>query len=335
MLITRTPLRVSLFGGGSDLPGYYSQFGGSVFSFAVNRYIYISAHPLVESPDVLLKYSLLERVDDVDQIKHPVFREVIRRYRINSIDIGVSSDIPAGTGLGSSSSFTVGVLNTLRHHVGLTSTKRGLAEEACEVEIERLGEPIGVQDQFVAAFGGCNLLTIARSGHVSVESFSDSSEFNSLIQKNIILVRVPGTRSASDLLRAQRERISEPQQLKIYHELRDIAIDGVGNLARGPEYLGGLLNRSWILKRTLSAQVSNPAIDEMYSKLLADGAYGGKLLGAGGAGYFLVIAPQLLIENLEEDQRYTTIRPGLDLDGSKIIYDSTEGDSGATAEVKF
>jgi len=324
MIICRTPLRVSLFGGGSDIPAYFEQNSGAVLSFTINKYIYTSIHPLIESNQILLKYSKNELVEKVADIKHPVFRKILERYSIAGIDISVSSDVAAGTGLGSSSAFTVNILQLIKEYLGYSYSKRSLAEEACEIELEQLKEPIGLQDQFASAFGNFNLLEFSKNKEVAVTPLEQFTEIDKLISKNMILIRVGGLRSAQDVLNVQISSMSDMQKQVTLSQMAEQARQAFRKIQHGPEWIGKLLHEAWILKKSLSPIISNKDVDDLYEHLLELGVYGGKLLGAGKSGYFLVIAEEEVIDQIKNLKNLLTLSIARDRDGSRIIYKSED-----------
>ncbi len=324
MIICRTPLRVSLFGGGSDIPAYFEKNSGAVLSFAINKYIYTTIHPLIESNQILLKYSKNELVEKISDIKHPVFRKILERYSAAGIDISVSSDVAAGTGLGSSSAFTVNILQLIKEYLGISYSKRSLAEEACEIELDQLQEPIGLQDQFASAFGNLNLLEFSKNRNVAVTPLEQVTEIDNLISKNMILIRVGGLRSAGDVLNAQISSMSDMQKQETLLQMAEQARQAYRKIQDGPEWMGNLLHEAWTLKKSLSPIISNKDVDDLYEHLLELGAYGGKLLGAGKSGYFLVIAEEKVVGQIKNQKNLSTLSIARDREGSKIIYKSED-----------
>jgi D-glycero-alpha-D-manno-heptose-7-phosphate kinase len=322
MIIVRTPLRISLFGGGTDIDPYMSMFGGKVLSFAIDKYIYLSAHPLVESNDIMLKYSVLEKVANPLQIQHKVFRVILQKYAIQGIDIAVSSDIPTGTGLGSSSSFTVGLLQLIEGYLGRSLTKHNLAADACRIELDELKEPIGIQDQYAATFGGINILSFNSRNDVVVKPIAVQENILRIIEKNLLLVRVAGNRSASNLLKTQIANMEKNETIVTLNEMKSLVDEGLNALQKSEIEFGKLLGRTWSLKKKLSPEISNRAVDILYEELLQRGFYGGKLLGAGANGYLLMVGSQSLVENTHLSADFSTQQVGLDYEGSKIIYTS-------------
>lgn len=324
MLITRTPLRVSFLGGGSDFPEFYEQYGGAVLSCAIAQHIYITCHPLVESHDIMLKYSKLELLKNPNEIQHPVLREILKKYRTTGIDISVSSDIPAGTGLGSSSAFTVGALHTIRSYLQISSSKFELALEACEIEIDRLKEPIGIQDQFATALGGLNFLEFKPNREVEVKNFDLTLELTNFFTQNFLLIRIPGYRLSNTILSKQRESLAEKNGIAATKELKAIAVDFSTDFETDVRKMASALNESWKIKKTLSSNISNPTVDDLYEYLLKNGVYGAKLLGAGASGYMLIAASPDTINGMERDDRFKTLRLEIDEYGSRIVYDSRQ-----------
>ena len=323
LLITRTPLRVSFLGGGSDFPEFYEQYGGAVLSCAIAQHIYITCHPLVESEDIMLKYSKLELVKNPENIQHPVLREILKKYRTTGIDISVSSDIPAGTGLGSSSAFTVGALHTIRSYLQISSSNYELASEACEIEIDKLKEPIGIQDQFATALGGLNFLEFKPNRQVEVKNIELTSELRNFFTQNFLLIRVPGQRLANTILSEQRKGLAEKNGISATKELKALAVDFSNNFEPDVRRMAFALNESWKLKKTLSGNVTNPTVDHFYDYMLKNGVYGAKLLGAGASGYMLIAASPDTINGMESEDQFKSMRLEIDEGGSRIVYDSS------------
>ncbi len=291
MLIAQGPLRVSLFGGGSDLPAYLENNEGAVLSFAIDRRVFIVGHPFTHRDGILLKYSQTEDVARPEDLRHPIAREVLGRYGMTNMDIAVMSDVPAGTGLGSSSSFTVAFLAFVRHSCGLSSTPVDLAREACEIEIEVLKEPIGYQDQWASALGGVNVIRFS-GGEVSVESVGLGAGQITALEQNLHLVPVGEPRSASELLARQGNAVAAGTSAEqITQSMVGLVQQGRAALTGSLDDLGPLLDEAWQLKRQVSQGVTNPIVDELYARGMTVGATGGKLLGAGGSGYVAFYVP--------------------------------------------
>jgi D-glycero-alpha-D-manno-heptose-7-phosphate kinase len=324
MIITRTPLRVSFLGGGSDFPEFYEENGGAVLSCAIAQYIYITCHPLVESDNIMLKYSKLELVKNPREIQHPVLREIILKYDLSGIDISISSDIPAGTGLGSSSAFTVGALHTVRSYQGISSTNMDLALEACEIEIDNLREPIGIQDQFATSLGGFNFLEFKQNRKVDVKRFELTEELENFFWQNFLLVRVPGHRLANTILKGQRNTLLTKRGINATNELMELALALASDFTPDLRKMASALNESWKIKKTLSENISNSNIDDLYEYFLANGVLGAKLLGAGASGYMLIAASSDTINGVENDLKFKTLRLNIDRVGSQVVYESSK-----------
>jgi D-glycero-alpha-D-manno-heptose-7-phosphate kinase len=291
MLISQGPLRVSLFGGGSDLPAYLKNNEGAVLSFAIDRRVFIVGHPFTHREGIELKYSRTEDVALPRDLQHPIAREVLDRYGIRNIDIAVMADVPAGTGLGSSSSFTVAFLAFVRHLCGIPTTSVDLAREACEIEIDVLKEPIGYQDQWASALGGINAIGFSGSD-VQVEAIGLGAAQIEALEQNLHLVPVGSPRSASELLARQGGSLSAGSKAEdITRRMVELVSEGKRALQANLDDLGPLLDRAWNLKREVAAGVSNPEVDQTYTAGLDSGATGGKLLGAGGSGYLAFYVP--------------------------------------------
>jgi len=293
MIISRTPLRISIGGGGTDLPSYYGLAGGHVISVAIDKYIYIAINDTFTN-DYFLKYSQLERAETRDQIKHPIIREALTMLEIDpAIEIISMADIPAGTGLGSSGAFTVGLLKALYAHRREHVPAQHLAEQACHIEIDRLGEPVGKQDQFIAAYGGLTSFTIGTNGTVSAESLKLPPGCLTDLEHNLLLFFTGYSRSAGSILQDQatKSRDGDAQMRRNLDETLDLGYRVRTVLEAGaPDAYGDLLNEHWQRKRQRSPGMSNALIDELYEFGLAHGASGGKLVGAGAGGFLLFYA---------------------------------------------
>jgi D-glycero-alpha-D-manno-heptose-7-phosphate kinase len=322
MIISRTPLRVSLFGGGTDLSYYYSKFGGNFFSFTIDRYIYISVHSLVESSNILLKYSNSELVSKASLIKHPVFRAVCIDYKLNGIDISVSSDIPAGTGLGSSSAFTCGLINTIRVMKNMKTTPLVLAKESCRIEIDVLKEPIGIQDQYAASYGGVAKYTISKSGKVRRFSIPNYEDFSRIVKENFVLVRVKGNRDLSKIMNQQKNNLAVGKSEGVLNELNALGANSFDIVKAGPKEIGESLKYAWTLKKKLARSISNPILDGLVDEYMKTGFYGAKLLGAGSSGYLLLVGPKKLVNQIKASPKIHNLTISCVKNGSDIIYNS-------------
>ena len=279
---------------------------------------------MVESNDIMLKYSKLELVNKPKDIQHPVLREIIQKYDLFGIDISVSSDIPAGTGLGSSSAFTVGALHTIRHYQGMSSTNFDLAIEACEIEIDHLREPIGIQDQFATSLGGFNFLEFRHNRKVGVKAIELTEELEDFFMQNFLLVRVPGYRLANTILKEHRDTLMTKRGIAATKELMELATDLGSNFTPDLRKMASALNDSWAIKKTLSGNISNSNIDDLYDYFLTNGVLGAKLLGAGGSGYMLIVADSDTINGVENNSKFKTLRLNIDRVGSLVVYDSNK-----------
>lgn len=321
MIITRTPLRISFLGGGSDLPSHYEQHGGAVLSVTINKYIYIMVKRDIRlfPHKYRLVYSQIEECNDPAEIKHPIIKELVATYGLKSLDLDIMSDIPAGTGLGSSSAFTVGLHQAMLGTSFGTRDPHWLANRACETEITRLKEPIGKQDQYAAAFGGLNLFTFTK-GQVVAEPIVSAQQQENLRQ-HIILVYIGGQRKASSILREQSTRDNS----KSLSRMADLASEAYCTLLSGyTAELGPKILENWQLKKELAPGISTPAVDNIIDTALANGATGGKLLGAGGAGFVLLFCPPAsrnTMLNALKPLRLTYLAFQFETEGSKILYE--------------
>lgn len=291
MIITRTPLRISFFGGGTDLPSYYMKYGGEVLSTTIDKYLYITCRPMPQFWDFTNRFvygSKTELVSDIEQVEHPSIRETIKYVSPGyGIDLHYNTDIPARSGMGSSSSFTVGLLNTLHGMNGHMLTKEQLMKDAINIEQNIIRESVGSQDQAAAAYGGFNHILFKPNGQIEVCPVTISSDRQRELNDNLILVFTGFQRFAQDI---EKEKIkSIDQHIEGLEKMKRIthqAIEILNSNVSMNEF-GALLNDTWREKRKLSAQVSDNAIDEMYKRGIKAGAIGGKLLGAGGGGFML------------------------------------------------
>ena len=325
MIITRSPLRITLGGGGTDLPSYYQDHGGFLIAAAIDRYVYVTViRPF--KPGIFLKYSKLENVDRVDDVQHPIMREAIRmlEFKTPQIEITTLTDIPAGTGLGSSGSFTTALLKALHAHRRKLLHPDELAQMACDIEINRLKEPIGKQDQYIAAFGGITCFTFNRDGTVEAEPLKISMDTLFDLEDNLLLFFTGFSRSASSILKDQdaRTRESDGEMLGNLHYVKDLGLRTRKALEEGRvATLGELMHEQWENKRKRSGGITNPQIDEWYEVGRANGATGGKLVGAGGGGFLLFYASD------RNRLRHAMARAGLeevrfrfDFEGTKVLF---------------
>ncbi|MCC7178089.1 MAG: galactokinase [Acidobacteria bacterium] len=291
MIITRSPLRITLGGGGTDLPSYYREHGGFLVAAAIDKYVYVTVmRPFV--PGIFLKYSQLEHVDRIDDVQHRIIREALRQldFRTPQVEITTLADIPAGTGLGSSGSFTTALLKALYAHRRRLLHPSELAELACDIEVNRLGEPVGKQDQYIAAYGGVTCFTFNPDGGVEAEPLQIPMDALFNLEDNLLLFFTGFSRSAGRILADQRARSEQgdEQMLKNLHEVKALGLMARDLLTRGDTAgFGALMHEQWEQKKRRSGGMSNPRIDEWYELGLRNGAIGGKLVGAGGGGFLL------------------------------------------------
>lgn len=292
MIITKTPFRISFVGGGSDLPAYYTQRKGAVLSTTIDKYMYISTHKFFEKDKIRCKYSQTETVDHVDELQHPILRTVLKDFDLNGIEVSSIADIPGGTGMGSSSSFTVGLLHNLTAYSNLDISKEGLGSGACRVELDLLEEPIGKQDQYAAAFGGLNLIEFLPNGSVNVEPVLISDQTRKELNSNLKLYYIGNQRSASGILAEQKKNTAQKEKLDTLGKMVDLVYDLKDALTQGNlDDFGAILNKNWLLKQSLATGITNQRINDLYATALDAGALGGKLLGAGGGGFMLFYVP--------------------------------------------
>ena len=321
MIITKTPFRVSFCGGGSDMANFYEKYGGCVLSTSINKYCYISIHPYFNENQTLLKYSENELVDEISQIKHKIFRQVLGDMNIHGVEITSTADIPGGTGLGSSSTFTVGLLNTLNCYKGKFVSKNKLAALACEVEIEKLGNPIGKQDQYGAALGGLNFIKFNQDGSVSHEPIMMDGKTYKKLQKNLMMFYTGTTRSANTILAEQTKNITSEDKAKNLLKMCGLAKDMKSALESNDiSSFGKILDEGWQLKKELASGIANPAIDEAYEIAMKNGALGGKLLGAGGGGFLLFYCEEEKQAQLKKAVGLKELDFSFERDGTSVIY---------------
>jgi len=321
MIISRTPFRISFVGGGTDLPAYYSRRAGAVISITLDKYVYITVNRRFDST-LRVSYSQTEIVDRLDEVRHPLFRETMRMTGVDSgVEITSIADVPSGTGLGSSSSFTVGLLHALQAYQGRYKTPYELAEEACHLEIDVLGEPIGKQDQYAAAFGGFRRYVFNPDGTVWVDTLICPPEARQTFFNHLLLFYLGGRRDARSVLKEQSENAL--RNMDCLDRMRDLVERFWKVLALGNSVgeLGELMHEGWMFKRRLAGNVSNSHIDECYERARAAGAIGGKVLGAGMGGFLLLFcAPE---KHAAVRGSLRDLRPidfGFEPEGSKIIY---------------
>jgi D-glycero-alpha-D-manno-heptose-7-phosphate kinase len=324
MIISKTPCRLSFAGGGSDIASYYREHGGAVVSVTIDKYVYLTLQQRFDH-SIRIGYSRTEEVEHVDEIQHPLVRHCLNLLGPSQgIEITSHADIPSrGSGLGSSSSFTVGLLNGLYAYQGRRTTPQDLAELACHVEIDLCRDPIGKQDQFAAAFGDLRMYNFHQDGSVSVEPLICSTGTIEKLQHNLLMFYTGMTRSASSILKEQTEVLGSKQDAieKMHHMVQHAYAVRHEIESGNPDGVGEILHESWLLKRSLTSGISNPAIDRWYELARAAGALGGKILGAGGGGFLLLYVrqeQQAAVKMALKELRRIPFR--FEHEGSKIIF---------------
>lgn len=324
MIITRSPLRVSLGGGGTDLASYYRDHGGFLVAAAIDKYVYITQHRTFQK-EIIVKYSKLERVQSVDQIEHPIIREAMKLAGTldGHIELTSMADIPGGTGLGSSGSFTTALLKALH-----TSTKSlvhpaDLAEQACDIEINKLGEPIGKQDQYIAAIGGITAFTFHKDGRVEYRPCKISEETLFNLEDNLLLFFTGYSRSASVILKDQKIRSEKNDQAMLdnLHFTKDLGYKSLDTLETGNlEEFARLMDAHWQRKKARSQGMSNDRINGWYDHAMVNGALGGKLIGAGGGGFLMFYAgDKKRLRQAMREKGLQEVRFRFDFEGTKVV----------------
>lgn len=324
MIITRSPLRVSLGGGGTDLPSYSRHRGGFLIAGAIDKYVYITIHPrFVDS--FLLKYSHLEEAASIEEIRHPIIREALRLVgiEVRNLEISSMADIPAGTGLGSSGSFTTALLKALHAHKKHLVHPHELAAEACHLEIDVLGEPIGKQDQYIAAYGGLTCFEFERDDSVRAWPLAISEETLFNLEDNLLLFFTGYSRSASAILKEQddKSKVSDAEVLENLDFTKELGIRSKEALESGdlPEF-GRLMNVHWDWKKRRSAGISNGKIDEWYRCAMCNGALGGKVIGAGGGGFLMFYAgDKTKLRHAMREHGLKEVRFRFDFEGTRVV----------------
>lgn len=324
MIIARSPLRITLGGGGTDLPSYYREHEGFLIAGAIDRYVYVTVmRPF--TPGIYLKYSHLEHVEQIHEVGHPIIREALQilGFKTPQVEITTLADIPAGTGLGSSGSFVTALLKALYAHRKHLLHPSELAELACHIEIDRLGEPIGKQDQYIAAYGGLTCFTFKKDDSVEAKPLGLSMNTLFDLEDNLLLFFTGFSRSAGSILKDQKIRTqkNDDDMLKNLHFVKELGFRSKEALESGnPELFGELMHEHWEHKKRRSGGMSNPQIDEWYELGMRNGAVGGKLVGAGGGGFLMFYASD------RNNLRHAMAKAGLeevrfrfDYEGTKVI----------------
>jgi D-glycero-alpha-D-manno-heptose-7-phosphate kinase len=324
MIITRSPLRISLGGGGTDLPSYYRQHGGFLIAGAIDKYVYITLHQTF-GPEMIIKYSKLERVTSVDEIEHPIVREALKLVGVKAtyLEMASMADIPAGTGLGSSGSFTTALLKALHAWRKNLVHPSELAEQACTIELDRLREPIGKQDQFISAYGGITCFKFSPDDRVEAWPLNISQETLFNLEDNLLLFFTGYSRSASTILKEQDDRSKSADKTMVdnLHFVKDLAGQSQKALENGNlREFARLMDVHWQRKKERSKGMSNLQINEWYDLAMSHGALGGKLIGAGGGGFLMFYAEdKATLRHALREQGLTEVRFRFDFEGTKVL----------------
>jgi len=323
VILSRTPCRMSFVGGGTDIPAFYRRYGGAVLSTSIRSYINVLVNPKFDG-GVRVSYSKTELCANSGEVEHPIVREALRMLDIRGgIEIVSIADVPSsGTGLGSSSSFTVGLLNALHAFKSERAAKEQLGQESCRIEIDILGEPIGKQDQFAAAFGGLNFIRFNEDDTVSVEALNCTYQVESQIESHILTFYTGIGRRASDILKAQNQVIAEGSRTSVLKRMAAQAGELRDEFRRGNvDALGEALHEGWRLKQSLTPEISSSQIGDWYDRARGAGAAGGKLLGAGAGGFMVFYANPDRHEAIRRElAELRPVKLRLDRDGSQVIY---------------
>ena len=324
MIITRSPLRISLGGGGTDLPSYYREHGGFLVAGALDKYVYLTLHRTFV-PDLIVKYSKLERVATAAQLEHPIIREAFAMLGMDgrSLELTSMADIPGGTGLGSSGSFTTALLKLLHSSKKNLISPAELAEQACQIEIDRLGEPIGKQDQYIAAVGGITAFTFHKDGRVEYSPCKISEETLFNLEDNLLLFFTGYSRSASAILKDQNEKSKQNDQAMLdnLHFTKDLGHQSLAALESSKlEEFARLMDVHWQRKKVRTLGMSNDRINEWYDYAMSHGALGGKLIGAGGGGFLMFYAvDKTKLRHAMREKGLQEVRFRFDFEGTKVV----------------
>ena len=324
MIIVRSPLRITLGGGGTDLPSYYRDHGGFLIAAAIDKYVYVTViKPF--TPGIYLKYSEIEHVDTIDEVHHPIIRESLKQFELGrpQVEITTLADIPSGTGLGSSGSFTTALLRALHAHSRSLILPRELAEQACYIEMDRLGEPIGKQDQYIAAFGGITCFNFRKDDSVEATPLAIDEDARHELEDNLLLFFTGFSRSASEILKDQKTRTQSQDAAMIenLHYVKELGLRSKAALeAHDFIGFGRLMHDHWEMKRKRFGGMSNPTIDAWYDSAMKHGAVGGKLIGAGGGGFLMFYAEdKARLRQAMREAGLPEVRFHFDFEGTKIV----------------
>jgi D-glycero-alpha-D-manno-heptose-7-phosphate kinase len=324
MIIARSPLRVTLGGGGTDLPSYYGKFGGFLIAAAIDKYVYIALHDNF-APDLIVKYSRLERVSDASKVEHPIIREAFAMLDMDGCGLELASmaDIPASTGLGSSGSFTTALLKVLHAHKKNLVHPAELAAQACDIELNRLHEPIGKQDQYIAAYGGITCFEFLPDGTVKAWPLKISDQTRNNLEDNLLLFFTGYSRSASSILKEQdqKSKQSDAGMIENLHFVKDLGRQSQKALETGNLHeFARLMDVQWQRKKQRSSGMSNPKLNEWYDLAMANGALGGKLIGAGGGGFLMFYSEdKAKLRHAMQQAGLKEVRFRFDFEGTKLI----------------
>jgi D-glycero-alpha-D-manno-heptose-7-phosphate kinase len=322
MIVSKTPLRMSFVGGGSDLPAFYAEELGAVLSTSIDKYMYIAVNRKFDGR-IRLSYSKTEEVDRAADVGHPLVREALAITGVEGgVEIASMADIPSkGSGLGSSSTYTVGLLNALYAFRGKFASKEMLASQACEIEISRCGEPIGKQDQFAAAFGGLNLIRFHPDEAVSVDPVICKPDVLRQLEESTLVFFTGRTRSASAVLAEQSKEMRDSVRKSLVRQMVQLAFDMKSELESGSlDTFGDILDANWSLKRQLAQGISDRQIDDWYAAGMAKGALGGKLLGAGNGGFIMFFAPPHTHNEISAAVELQRVKFRFDRNGTQIVF---------------
>ncbi len=320
MIIVQTPLRISLFGGGTDFPDYFQSQGGSVLSSAIDKYIDVVIKERFDD-QIRISYTITEIVNHVDEINHELIREALIMTGIKKgVEIVTLGDIPAGTGLGSSSTVTVGALLAFHLFCGHNISNEELAREACEIEVDILKKPIGYQDQFIASFGGLRFFEFNQDGSVGNQSIEIAADMPERLSKRLLLFYTGVTRKSESILSEQKNNIRK--NLAVLNQLKEMSYEARTALTHGDlDKIGNLLHESWKLKKCLAMGISNGILEEIYQKARKAGALGGKVTGAGGGGFLLLYCPPEAIEKVRSElYQIKELKFTLEPHGARVIF---------------